>query len=128
MQGRYPKACIATELARLGLTEAMLSVYFGWTDDSTMPSVYIHLSQSDVVKRYYRMYGKDEAGEEAPSMLEENEPCHHCGIRNPTGYITCLSCHMPIGNTNVELRQNKQHTVNMLNFIAQDGKLSRKLL
>jgi len=118
----------ATELARLGWTEAMLRVYFGWTDDSTMPSVYIHLSQSDVVKRYYRMYGKDEAGEEAPSRLEENEPCHHCGIRNPTGYITCFSCHMPIDNTNVELRQNKQHTVNMLNFIAQDGKLSRKLL
>jgi hypothetical protein len=65
---------------------------------------------------------------EAYSGLEENEPCHHCGIRNPTGYITCFSCHMPIGNTNVELRQNKQHTVNMLNFIAQDYELSRKLL
>jgi hypothetical protein len=93
-----------------------------------MPSVYIHFSQSDVVKRYYRMYGKDEAGEEVPSRLEENEPCYHCGIRNPTGYITCFSCHMPIGNTNVELRQKKQHTVNMLNFIAQDNELSRKLL
>jgi len=107
----------ATELARLGWTEAMLRVYFGWTDDSTMPSVYIHLSQSDIAKRYYRMYGKDEAGEEATPRLEENAPCPHCGIRNPTGYITCFS-----------LRQNKQHTVNMLNFIAQDHKLSRKLL
>ena len=28
----------------------------------------------------------------------------------------------------VEIGQNKQHTVNMLNFIAQDSRLSKRLL
>jgi len=105
----------ATELARLGWTEAMLRVHFGWTEDSTMPPVYIHLSQSDVARRYYRMYGKEEADKEAIPRLEENEPCPHCGIRNPTGYITCFSCHMPIDNASAELKENKKYTVDMLN-------------
>lgn len=118
----------ATELARLGWTEAMLRVYFGRTDDSTMPSVYIHLSQSDVARRYYLMYGKEDTGETAAPRQEENKPCPHCFVRNPTGYITCFSCHMPLDKANVELKQGKQYTVNMLNFIAQDSKLSKKLL
>ena len=98
----------ATELARLGWTEAMLRVYFGWTDDSTMPSVYIHLSQSDVAKQYYLMYGKEKAGEKVAPRLEENKPCPHCHIRNPTGCITCFSCHMPIDRANALLQQRSE--------------------
>jgi len=65
--------------------------------------------------------------EEAPK-LEENEPCPHCGIRNPTGYLTCFSCHVPIDKTHAELAKHKRHTADTLNFIAQDKELSGKLL
>ncbi len=61
----------ATELAALGWTEAMLRAYFGWTADSTMPSVYIHLSQTDVAKQYYGLYGKIDTNGAKPRLLQE---------------------------------------------------------
>ena len=116
----------ATELAALGWTEAMLRAYFGWTDDSIMPGVYIHLSQSDVAKRYYRMYGRLEGEEDKPKMLQENKSCPHCGIRNPTGYITCFSCDKPIRGEAYRRMENKQRIKATLNFIAKDSELAKK--
>jgi integrase len=118
----------ATELAALGWTEAMLRVYFGWTSDSTMPSIYIHLSQSDVGKCYYRMYGKMNGKEEKPRMLQENKPCHRCGIRNPTGYITCFSCHKPINDESDKRVEDKRFISETMNYIARDNDLTNKFL
>lgn len=116
----------ATELAALSWTEAMLRAYFGWNEDSTMPSVYIHLSQSNVAKRYYRMYGRLQSEEDKPKMLQENKPCPHCGIRNPTGYITCFSCGGPIRGEAYRRMENKQRIKATLNFIAKDSELAKK--
>jgi len=116
----------ATELAALGWTEAMLRAYFGWIPDSIMPSVYIHLSQSDVARRYYRMYGKLQDEEDKPRMLQENKPCPHCDIRNPTGYVTCFSCGKPVNGHLIKPQQKKQDISRMLNAIATDKQLARK--
>ena len=35
---------------------------------------------------------------------------------------------MPLDKANVKLKQGNKYTINMLNFIAQDSKLSKKLL
>ena len=114
----------ATELAALGWTEAMLRMYFGWTSDSIMPSIYIHLSQSDVARCYYRMYGKIKDDKEQPRMLQENSPCPHCGIRNPTGYVTCFSCNKPIGTEAAARMENKQFASDTLNLITKDAELA----
>ncbi len=74
------------------------------------------------------MYGKLDADEELCPKLEENGPCPHCGIRNPTGYVTCFSCQMPIDAASVQHRKDKKFTVNMLNFTAQDAELAQGLL
>lgn len=116
----------ATELARLGWTEAMLRAYFGWTEDSTMPSVYIHLSQADVGKRYYQMYGKSDAADEKTRKLEENRPCPHCGIRNPTGYITCFSCGKPLNSKLATRIEDRKQISQTLNFITKDPELAER--
>lgn len=49
----------ATHLAKF-LTEPELRVYFGWSKDSKMPSVYVHLSSRDVDKKIIKLSLKDE--------------------------------------------------------------------
>jgi len=49
----------ATHLARF-LTEPELRVYFGWSKDSKMPSVYVHLSSRDVDRKIIELSLKDE--------------------------------------------------------------------
>jgi integrase len=116
----------ATELAALGWTEAMLRIFFGWTSDSTMPSVYIHLSQADIGQKYYQMYGRTGDINKKSRKLEENKPCPSCGVRNPTGYVTCFSCDKPVNSEAVGIIEDKKTVANTLNFIATDAILSKK--
>jgi len=116
----------ATEMAALGWTESMLRIFFGWTADSTMPSVYIHLSQADIGRSYYQMYGRTSGTDQKSRKLEENRPCPNCGVRNPTGYVTCFSCGKAINMEVAKRMEDEQTVADTLNFIAADAVLSKK--
>ncbi len=118
----------ASQLAEAGWNEPMLRQYFGWSKSSKMPATYIHMSQSGMNNRYYRMYGKTEPEEHKSQMLEEPKLCNQCGMRNPTGYRFCFRCNTTLDRNGLKRLENANEVKKTLNFIAQDTDLSQKLL
>lgn len=85
----------ATELAKY-LMEAQLREFFGWTKDSDMPAIYVHLSGRDTDKAILRIYGKltdEELKEEEPIKPKK---CIFCGIENPPEAEFCIRCGRPL--------------------------------
>ena len=81
----------ATHLASV-LTEAQMREYFGWTKNSDMPSVYVHLSGRDVDEALLRHYGV--ITEEEGKAIQELKPwtCPRCGEINSVGLRFCGRC------------------------------------
>jgi site-specific recombinase XerD len=85
----------ATHLANV-LTEAQLRVYFGWTKDSEMPSIYVHLSGRDVDRSLLEHYGrKIDDSHDIPSELLPRK-CPRCGLENPATALYCNRCSCPL--------------------------------
>ena len=81
------------------LTEYQLKVYAGWTPDSNMASVYVHISGRDIDKAILGLYGlapKDRAEEEKPVK------CPRCGAINPKGAKFCYKCGLALDVSIVE--------------------------
>jgi integrase/recombinase XerD len=90
----------ATHLANT-LTEAQMRLHFGWTKNSDMPSVYIHLSGRDVDNAILRHYGvKIEEDKEALNALAPKR-CPSCMQDNPPSARFCMNCHSPLDITSV---------------------------
>lgn len=85
----------ATHLANV-LTEAQMREFFGWTKNSDMPSVYVHLSGRDIDRTLLRYYGIVE--EKSEGLEEPLRPmrCPRCGIENPAGFEYCGRCSMSL--------------------------------
>jgi len=78
-----------TDLARMGMREAAMRKFAGWTPTSNMPSFYIHLSGVDVERDALRASGI-EMEPERP-ILETRE-CLRCGFNNVPTAIYCERC------------------------------------
>jgi len=86
----------ATHLAKV-LKEAQMKEYFGWTKDSRMPAIYVHLSGRDVddaLLDFYKLKKKKE---------EQKLPrrCPVCGELNPPGAELCWRCYRPLDGTDM---------------------------
>jgi len=84
----------ATYLANF-LTEAQMKEYFGWTQDSKMAAVYVHLSGRDVDNALLKVYGIDNGGQKQESVLKPKN-CLRCGDTNQATNKYCQKCGMPL--------------------------------
>jgi integrase len=116
----------ASQLAEAGWNEPMLRQYFGWAKASKMPATYIHMTQKSMNNRYYRMYGKADAEEQKPQILEEPKLCSACGTQNPNGYRFCFQCDAALDEEEQKRVDVKKEIQNTLNFIATDTELTKK--
>jgi len=84
----------ATQLAN-HLTESQLKQYFGWTQDSDMPAVYIHLSGRDIDNAVLGIYGLAKKKEEE---IQNGLPikCYRCGFPNEPNSKFCGNCGLPL--------------------------------
>ena len=85
----------ATHLANV-LTEAQMREFFGWTKNSDMPSIYVHLSGRDVDRTLLQAYG---IKIEPPEITEEPlapRRCPRCGFESPAGFKFCGRCSMAL--------------------------------
>jgi hypothetical protein len=70
--------------------------FFGWSKNSDMPSIYVHLSGRDVDKTILKHYGiKVEEDKEALKALAPKR-CPSCMQDNPASARFCMSCHSPL--------------------------------
>ncbi len=91
----------ATALANK-LTEAQMNAYFGWSQDSKMSKIYIHLSGRDVDNAILNAYGLIKQ-EDNGSPLEVKE-CLRCKHKNEATALYCERCGMPLTITEKEYK------------------------
>jgi integrase/ribosomal protein L40E len=81
----------ATHLAKV-LTEAQLREFFGWTKQSEIPSIYVHLSGRDVDRALLKHYGIEVEEEERAETILKPKNCVRCGFNNPMTARYCARC------------------------------------
>ena len=81
----------ATHLAKI-LTEAQLREFFGWTKQSEIPSIYVHLSGRDIDHALLKHYGIEIEAEERAETVLKPKPCARCGFHNPPTGRYCARC------------------------------------
>ncbi len=84
----------ATYLANF-LTEAQMKEHFGWTQDSKMAAVYVHLSGRDVDKALLKVYGIESAEQKKESIFKPKE-CARCRLSNQATNRFCSRCGLPL--------------------------------
>ena len=83
----------ATALASK-LTEAQLKEHFGWTQSSTQPATYVHLSGRNVDDALLGLYGiRTTAGSDEPALKPSR--CVRCEAENACDAQFCQRCGLP---------------------------------
>ena len=82
-----------TELVKLGWRGQALNKLVGWTENSNMESIYVHLSNQDVKDQMRVMFGKDV--EPIHPMLTSNE-CPNCKSPHSQSEVICENCSFPL--------------------------------
>ena len=110
----------ATHLARV-LTEAQLREFFGWTKQSEIPSIYVHLSGRDVDRALLRHYGIEVEEEERVSAVLKPKPCARCGFQNPPTALYCARCSAVLdARTAVELESTWRKADELVARVVQE--------
>lgn len=106
-----------TELAK-ELTEQELKKFAGWTANSRMASVYVHLSGNDVSNKILANAGLIETGQEKPEKTLMSIKCPRCEkINSPDRkYCTCGFI-LDLKEANKMLRNNEEAEANISKFI-----------
>jgi site-specific recombinase XerD len=84
----------ATYLAN-HLTDAQMKEHFGWTQDSKMAGVYVHLSGRDVDCALLKVYGIDNIADKKESILKPKD-CVRCHLSNQATNRFCSRCGLPL--------------------------------
>lgn len=98
----------ASFFARHNMNEGFMRNWFGWSDTSKTPSLYIHLYSKDIQNSYLKMMGltngdnKDELQQEKEAMQPKSCPNKNCqNYQKKEIPYTCELC--PICNTPLDL-------------------------
>lgn len=85
----------ATHLAAQGVNEAQMREIFGWTKNSNMPSVYVHLSGRDTDATVLELYGIDVNPSENQLKMGV-KVCPFCRHENSPNAKSCNECNAPL--------------------------------
>jgi integrase/recombinase XerD len=104
----------ATDLANL-LTEAQMKKYFGWTNDSKMASVYVHLSGRDIDEAILRIHGKLDENEKLTHEQLKTQKCPICQHENAPEADFCLRCRRPLNlRTLLEAEEKEKELLRLM--------------
>jgi integrase/ribosomal protein L40E len=116
-----------TELAKMGFRESELRILAGWSGDSRMPKVYIHLSGEDVDQKFLELNGKIVKREKQKSKLEP-KVCIKCGEENPVGMKYCLKCGYPLDKRAIdEVERAKYYLSEVIKKLMSKPELLKSL-
>ena len=116
--------CSATRNAKY-LTDAEMRIMFGWSRESKMPGVYVHLNGGDLEQKYQQVYG---AGRPVDPPKPSFSPtiCPRCGEKAAPGMLYCPKCATPLDRTErAKMAVQDQNTKNELTELR--GLLERYL-
>ena len=117
----------ATQLASV-LSEQELKVMFGWTPDSRMASVYIHLSGEDLDKKLLKVSGI-KTKEEEKSLKHGLRLCPRCKYKNSPLSKFCSQCGLALDlKTAMELEKVSGGIDKYLTKVLEDEEVKTLLL
>jgi site-specific recombinase XerD len=115
----------ATHLAK-HLTEQELKKYFGWTPNSGMASVYVHLSGADLDNKLLAINGVKKEGEEKPPAIPTVK-CYKCAEINSIGNKFCSKCGAPLDLKVVEKLEIVKQVVSQVTMFIFSKMKERKI-
>lgn len=113
----------ATEAAKY-LSDAEMKVRYGWTMDSGMPAVYVHLSSQDLDPKLARLYSGKPFEQQKPEFAPD--VCPRCSEANTPGMRFCNKCGTPLNRA--ELAKSSIETQEMRNDIQDIKRLTSQYL
>ncbi len=114
----------ATHLAAQGMNESQMREIFGWSKDSRMPSIYVHLSGRDTDSAVLGMYGIEV--DESENQLEMGvRECSFCGHENSPNAKFCEECNGPLDSQAAKRADSKErkedgHVQEFLKFLREE--------
>lgn len=118
-------ACL-TKMAKV-FPEQKLKKFAGWTADSRMAAVYVHLAGKDLDEDILRLHGKAVTEEKEPlkSVLSPRV-CPRCNHESPATYMWCGFCGQKL---DVELDETKQiERDRFLKWLAEEAMKDHEIL
>lgn len=108
----------ATFMAR-HLKEPEMREFFGWSSDSEMPAIYVHLSGRDIDNAVLGVYGFKEAENvQAPTIKVEE--CPRCQEKNVSGDRFCKRCGLPFDRSAHNVDKAEELIIDFLKVIAEE--------
>lgn len=89
-----------TQLSRDGFNEMNMRLYSGWAPNSSMPSVYVHLSNADVNDKRLELETGTKVERITKSKLLDVE-CPRCKTKNDSSNRYCSLCGLPLGRDEI---------------------------
>jgi len=112
----------ATRLVSV-MSEPAMKQYFGWTPNSNMTSIYIHLSGKDVDDAILRANGIEIKKDSQESKLKQ-KICIRCKTKNKATSIFCDNCGMVLNqdkaNELIKADSERNKHDNILNQLLED--------
>lgn len=110
------------------LTEAQLKEFLGWTKNSNMTSVYIHLAGRDIDNAILKM-NKIETDETKKDIFSVGR-CPRCKEINPENSIYCGKCGLPLKETEAKIleRVSTDANIEMLKAAMSDPEFQSELV
>lgn len=109
----------ATHLAT-ELTEAAMKEYFGWTQNSDMPQVYIHLSGRDIDKEIMQHYGIEEE-----DKVEKKE-CPRCSKTYKGRDSFCPRCGSPFSMKAASKAEETRESLDKIAKALVNGEIDKQ--
>jgi len=93
----------ATHLAAKDFHESKMRIFFGWSKNSPMPSLYNHLSGADVDDAILDIYGIERPKDRKNDAdLMKPKRCLRCGEENGPAHNYCGRCSTPLDRNVLE--------------------------
>jgi len=102
-----------TELAKMGLSEYKLKIFAGWTMDSKMASIYVHMSGQDIDGDIIELNNDDKRPTKKPSALKPRI-CPRCEKENPPDAQYCNCGHVLDVKLAMEIEESKDYLLKKL--------------
>lgn len=115
----------ATETATRGWNESQMRKYFGWSRTSPMPSLYVHLADTDTRDQVLKDAGKKlPERKEAKENPLEPQTCTHCSNVNDATSIFCGKCSRPLSVEKVmELEKTMDELDREFEIVMEDPEI-----
>lgn len=109
------------------LTEAQLKEYLGWTKDSDMLGVYVHLSGRNIDGALLRMHGiENQESKSAPKLTPTI--CPRCTERNAPTSRFCGKCGLPLRVDAAEVEHARKEVDEVMDRLLEDPEIRAVLL